>query len=180
MTAVITGKVRFFKLSLLSAVACAIGAASCSPQEASAQTLNDMTGCWISLDFDPVSLFTDSTDPKSITVLHQKMLLQFSRMENTEYLVFGYIFEWDQEESMILGPTYQNGVFDPVKMELTFGFPEGSLDHAKLLDDGILQYTHTKAADLSAMSVRKMKRIDCDEAKKKEQALLQRQAELKE
>lgn len=149
-----------------------------SPANAAHNPVKQMTGCWIGEDFSPVSLLTDASDPKSNHVLDQKMLLKFDLIKGTKYLVLGYIFEWDRKMSMILGPIYENGAYNPALGFLTFGFPKGSLDHVTQPDHDHLLYVHTKSADLSAMSVRPLKRIDCREAARIEKELLARQKAL--
>lgn len=134
--------------------------------------LTEMTGCWVTKETPATSLETDSTNPDGIEVVWQKMLLMFERMENTEHLVFGHIYEWD--DHTVLGPQYQNGVFDPIAKNLTFGFPEGGLDTVYALDRDKLLYVHKKSSTLSAMSVRYMSRLDCGNAKSLEQELLNR------
>jgi hypothetical protein len=133
--------------------------------------LADMTGCWVTKETPATSLETDSTKPGAIQVVWQKMLLMFERMENTEHLVYGHIYEWD--DHTVLGPQYQNGVFDPIAKNLTFGFPEGGLDTVYSLDRDTLLYVHKKSSTLSAMSVRHMSRLDCAQARVQEQELLQ-------
>jgi hypothetical protein len=118
--------------------------------------------------------------PESATVLHEKMLLKFWRIEGTESLALGYIFEWDKEETSVLGPIYQNGVFDEISKRLTFGFPRGSLDHVAQIDGQTLLYVHSKSSEKSAMSARRLKRISCDEAESREEALRRRQAQLRQ
>jgi hypothetical protein len=155
-----------------------LGLLSATAAHADGAALSDMTGCWLSKDFDATSLLGDSSDPASAEVLHEKMLLRFDRIEGTEHLVFGYIFEWDKGESYVLGPTYENGAFDPVAGTLTFGFPEGGLDTVYALDEATLLYVHRKSSDKSAMSVRALTRIDCTEAATLEQELLAKQKSL--
>jgi len=156
-----------------------LGLLSVTAALADGAALSDMTGCWLSKDFDATSLLGDSSDPASAEVLHEKMLLRFDRIEGTDYLVFGHIFEWDKDKSYVLGPTYENGAFDPVAGTLTFGFPEGGLDTVYLLDEATLLYVHKKSSVKSAMSVRALERVDCAEAATLEGELLDRQAELK-
>ena len=180
MTGVMVDQIRSRLAGIVVVLACATGFACAVPQAASAGTVDDMTGCWISIDFDPTSLLEDSTKPDSATVVYEKMLLLFSRIEETNNLVFGRIYEWDKEPTYVLGPTYQNGVFDPIEKKLTFGFPEGGLDHVTQIDGDTLQYVHSKSSTKSAMAFRRLKRISCDEAKTKEQALRKRQLELKQ
>ena len=155
-----------------------LGLLAATAARADEAALADMTGCWLSKDFDATSLLGDSSDPASAELLHEKMLLKFDRIEDTDHLVFGYIFEWDKDESYVLGPTYENGAFDPVAGTLTFGFPEGGLDTVYLLDDATLLYIHKKSSDKSAMSVRPLERLDCAEALTLEGELLVRQSEL--
>lgn len=148
-------------------------------QITSAAELSNMTGCWISENFDATSLLTDSADPKGAQLLHEKMLLEFDVIAETEYLVFGHIFEWDEKASYVLGPTYQNGVYNPDLGYLIFGFPHGGLDHVTQSNPNKLLYVHSKSADKSAMSVRPMTRIDCREAAELRAELLARQKALK-
>lgn len=152
------------------ALAVFFSAASTVVGSARAAELKDMTGCWVTKDAPATSLETDSTKPDAVKVIFEKMLLVFDRMEHTKYLVFGHIYEWD--ETTVLGPQYQNGVFDPIAKNLTFGFPEGGLDTVYSLDRDTLLYVHKKSSSLSAMSVRRMSRLDCSKAKALERELL--------
>ena len=156
----------------------ALGIACLTPQPGWAQGLDDMTGCWLSQKFDATLLLKPGNKPESAQLLHEKMLLRFWRVKGTEFLVLGYIYEWDEKKSYVLGPTYQNGVFDITTKKLTFGFPKGSLDHVTLLDSNTLLYIHSKSSDKAAMSARLLKRIDCQKAEKEENALRQRQSQL--
>jgi hypothetical protein len=146
---------------------------------ANANQLDDMAGCWISAAFDPTSLLSDSSDAGSAEVLHEKMLLRFARIDGTDDLAFGRIYEWDEPKSYVLGPTYENGAYNPAAGFLTFGFPEGGLDHVTQPDENTLLYVHTKSSTKSAMAVRRLKRIDCGAADEIEADLLKRQKQLK-
>lgn len=108
-------------------------------------------------------------------MLNQKMLLRFDYIKGTDYLVLGHIFEWDEKMTTVLGPTYQNGAYNPALGFLTFGFPTGGLDHVTQSEADKLLYVHTKSANLSAMSVRPLKRMDCKEADKLEAELVKKQ-----
>jgi hypothetical protein len=147
----------------LAALVAAAGL-SLSGAPATAAGLDDMTGCWISDAFNATSLLFDSTKADSAQLLHEKMLLRFARIDGTDYLAFGHIYEWDKPKSYVIGPTYQNGAYNPAAGFLTFGFPEGGLDHITQPDANVLIYVHTKSSDKSAMSVRPLMRIDCVEA----------------
>jgi hypothetical protein len=160
----------FTRPSCILALALFFSAGSTVDGSASAAELKDMTGCWVTKEAAATSLETDSTKPDAVKVVFEKMLLMFERMENTEHLVLGHIYEWD--ESTVLGPQYQNGVFDPVAKNLTFGFPEGGLDTVYSLDRDTLLYVHKKSSTVSAMSVRPMSRLACSEAKALERELL--------
>lgn len=174
-----TGTLGARNLCRLAMVTLAIMAGPVATSHAGAAGLSDMTGCWISDDFDATSLLADSTDPKSAELLHEKMLLEFDRIAGTEFLVFGHIFEWDKEGTYVLGPTYQNGVYNPDLGFLIFGFPHGGIDHVTQSVPDKLLYVHSKSADKSAMSVRDLIRIDCEEAAKRQAELLARQRALK-
>lgn len=160
------------------AVALMVMAGSTATSLARGDGLSDMTGCWISDGFDATSLLADSADPKSAQLLHEKMLLEFDTIAGTEFLVFGYIFEWDRDGTYVLGPTYQNGAYNPALGFLIFGFPDGGLDHVTQSVPNKLLYVHSKSADKSAMSVRRLSRIDCKEAAKQRTELLARQEAL--
>ena len=147
--------------------------------QAHAQSLSEMTGCWVSEDFGPTSLLSNASDPKSVDVVIEKMLLRFERIEVTDHLVFGHIYEWDKAGTYVLGPTYQNGAFNPAGRFLTFGFPKGGLDHVTLSAPDRLLYVHTKSSDKSAMSVRRLSRINCRQFDTMEAELLQRQQSLR-
>ncbi|MEJ8573987.1 hypothetical protein [Microbaculum marinum] len=153
--------------------------AACFAGGTMAGGLDEMTGCWISRAFDATSLLSDSSDAGSAELVHEKMLLRFDRIEGTEHLAFGRIFEWDEPKSYVLGPTYQNGAYNPAADFLTFGFPEGGLDHVTQPDADSLLYVHTKSSTKSAMSVRPLVRIGCEEADDIEADLLARQEALK-
>ncbi|MTH97016.1 hypothetical protein [Roseibium sp. RKSG952] len=144
------------------------------------QSLSGMTGCWISMDFNPTSLLTDASNPASAEVVREKMLLTFDQIEGTEHLVFGRIYEWDKAGTYVLGPTYQNGAFNPAANFLTFGFPKGGLDHVTRTGAGQLLYVHTKSSTKSAMAVRPLRRIECSEFREQETLLLKRQEELRQ
>ncbi len=136
-------------------------------------------GCWESEAFAATSLLSDASDPESATVIREKMWLKIRMMEDTDYLVFSHIYEWDDKNTYVLGPTYQNGAYNPAAGFLTFGFPNGGLDHVTSSGSDRLLYVHAKSAtDKSAMSVRFLKRLDCGEADKLEQDLLERQKAL--
>jgi hypothetical protein len=156
----------------------AIAGLGLSSAAATASALDDMTGCWISEAFNATSLLSDSTKADSAQLLHEKMLLRFAKIDGTDYLVLGRIYEWDEPKSYVLGPTYQNGAYNPAAGFLTFGFPDGGLDHVTQPDADTVLYVHTKSSDKSAMSVRPLMRIDCAEADKIEAELLERQKEL--
>jgi hypothetical protein len=143
-----------------------------------ADQLDDMTGCWISANFDPTSLLTDSSSPDGAELLHEKMLLRFDKIDGTRHLVFGRIYEWDEPKSYVIGPTYQNGAYNPAAGFLTFGFPQGGLDHVTQPETNALLYVHTKSSSKSAMAVRRLARIDCGEADRIENGLLERQKQL--
>jgi hypothetical protein len=142
--------------------------------------LNAMTGCWESEGFNYTSLLKSASDGKSNEMVTEKMWLRFDVIPETDYLVLGHIYEWDEAGTYVLGPTYENGAYNPALKHLTFGFPEGGLDTVTQPDPDHLLYVHTKAADLSAMSVRMLKRITCEEAEEIEKALLEKQAKLKQ
>ncbi len=160
---------------------CALGI-SClalvSPATSFAQALSDMTGCWLSETFAPTSLLSNASDGDSAELIREKMLLRFALIEGTEHLVFGRIYEWDHAETYVLGPTYQNGAFNPAAGFLTFGFPMGGLDHVTQPAPDRLLYVHTKASTKSAMSVRALERIECSKADDLEADLLKRQESL--
>jgi len=161
---------RFARRSRILARALLLAALGAVEGTAAAAELKDMTGCWVTKEAPATSLETDATRPDAVKLVFQKMLLIFERMESTEYLVFGRIYEWD--DRTVLGPQYQNGVFDPVARNLTFGFPEGGLDTVHSLDRDTLLYVHKKSSTLSAMSVRRMSRLACDQAAALERELL--------
>lgn len=165
------------RLGALAALVAAAGLGLSSAPVAAAE-LDGMTGCWISEAFNATSLLSDSTRADSAQLLHEKMLLRFDRIEGTDHLVFGRIYEWDQPRSYVFGPTYENGAYNPAAGFLTFGFPAGGLDHVTQPDANALLYVHTKSSDKSAMSVRPLTRIDCTEADKIEAELLERQKQL--
>lgn len=141
--------------------------------------LASMTGCWISDDFDPTSLLKDAAEPNSAEIVIEKMWLKFERIEGTHYLVLGHIYEWDRAGTYVIGPSYQNGVYNPAANFLTFGFPEGGLDHVTQPAEDKLLYVHSKSSAVSAMAVRVLSRIDCTEAGEIEADLLERQTALK-
>ncbi|MEM7023303.1 MAG: hypothetical protein AAF637_12035 [Pseudomonadota bacterium] len=147
--------------------------------QAHGQELAEMTGCWVSEDLSPTSLLTDATDPKSARVVIEKMLLLFERIEGTEYLVLGRIYEREKQGTYVLGPTYQNGAFNPIAGFLTFGFPMGGLDHVTLSPRDRLLYVHAKSSTKSAMSVRRLSRLSCREATTLEADLLKQQQDLR-
>ena len=145
---------------------------------ASAAGLKGMAGCWVTPEFTPTSLETDAGKASSLSVVYEKSLLIFAPIMGTKYLVFGRLYEWDKAPTYVLGPVYENGAFDPVAETLTFGFPYGGLDTVRLRRDGTLLYIHTKSSDKSAMSVRMMKRLDCNDARALERDLLKRKEAL--
>ncbi|MCP4318521.1 MAG: hypothetical protein GY789_21535 [Hyphomicrobiales bacterium] len=148
---------------------------------AQAEGLDDMVGCWLADGFPPTSVVRDNSDPKSAIVVQLNALLLFNRIRNTDNLVFGSLFEWNRERSEINGPIFQNGAYDPVAGTLTFGYPGGGLDTARLQDRDKLLYVHTKSgAETSSMSVREMKRIGCDDARKLSKALEEKKNALSE
>ncbi len=159
----------------------AAAAALClaAAQPAMAAELDAMTGCWLSDDFHPTSLLADATRPGSAQLLHEKMLLRFERIDGTDHLAFGRIYEWDEAQSYVLGPTYQNGLLDPAGGVLTFGFPGGGLDLVTMPAADTLFYVHRKAAAKSAMSVRRLQRMDCGQADALEAGLRDRQKALR-
>jgi hypothetical protein len=130
------------------------------------------------MEFTPTSLETDASKADSLTVIFEKSLLIFAPIKDTEYLVFGRLYEWDKTPTYVLGPTYQNGAFDPVANTLTFGFPRGGLDTVRLRKHGTLLYVHAKSSDKSSMSVRSMTRLDCNDALTLEKDLLKKQEAL--
>ena len=146
--------------------------------EADRKILDRMTGCWISDNYDPTSLLKDASNAESAEIVTEKMLLIFHRIDGTDYLVFGHIFEWDKADTYVLGPTYQNGAYNPAAGFLTFGYPEGSLDHVTQSDPDKLLYFHAKSSKKSAMSVRRLSRIDCAAADQLESDLFKRQKRL--
>ena len=170
-----SGTTSFAASSCLVGIAVALFA-----MPAVAAPIDDLVGCWVSEAFTPTSLLKDASDPASASVAIEKMWLSFDRIEETEHLVLGHLYEWDEAGTYVLGPTYQNGAYNPAAGFLTFGFPQGGLDHVTQSSRDELLYVHTKSASLSAMSVRPLKRIDCAEAKTLEQDLLERQKALKE
>ena len=91
-----------------------------APATANANQLDDMAGCWGSAAFDPTSLLSNSGDAGSAELLHEKMLLRFAKIDGTDYLAFGRIYEWDEPKSYVLGPTYENGAYNPAAGFLTF------------------------------------------------------------
>lgn len=141
--------------------------------------LDELTGCWVSRDFSATSLLSDATDANSAELVHEKMLLIFDRIDGTNELVFGRIYEWDDAGTYVLGPTYQNGAFNPEARFLTFGFPMGGLDRVTSSAPDELLYVHTKSSTKSAMSVRKLGRSTCREAEALETKLLERQRRLR-
>lgn len=148
---------------------------------AKAEGLDDMVGCWLADGFPPTSVVGDSTDPKSAIVVQLNALLLFNRIPGTDNLVFGSLFQWNREQSAINGPVFQNGAYDPVAGTLTFGYPDGGLDTARLQGEDKLLYVHTKSgAETSSMSVREMNRIDCDDAGKLSKALEEKKNALAE
>lgn len=140
--------------------------------------LSDMTGCWQSQQFNATSLLTSADNPNSAELLIEKMLLRFDVIDGTSYLVFGRMYEWDKAGTYVLGPTYQNGAFNPSARFLTLGFPRGGLDHVTLSAANRLVYVHAKSSTKSAMSVRELARIDCGKFDKLEADLLKRQKSL--
>lgn len=141
--------------------------------------LDSLIGCWTTKEYVPTSLESDSTRADGHTVIRERSLLIFGRIAGTKYLVFGRLYEWDRKPTYILGPTYQNGAYDPVARTVTFGFPGGGLDTARLLPDGQLLYVHAKSiSSKSAMSVRHMERMNCAVARRLELELLDRQKTL--
>lgn len=162
----------------LLAVAALLAISSAVTSPLRAEGVEAMTGCWISEDFAPTSLLSDTADPDTAEVVIEKMLLRFEKIDGTDHLVFGRIYEWDKANSYVLGPTYQNGAYNPAGGFLTFGFPMGGLDHVTQPAPDRLLYVHTKSSSKSAMSVRLLLRIDCSEADRLENDLLQRQRRL--
>ncbi|MTH97015.1 hypothetical protein [Roseibium sp. RKSG952] len=150
-----------------------------SDQVARAQSLDTMTGCWTSERFNPSALLHDASDPDSLQITHDKMLLTFKRIDGTDHLVFGYIIEWDRSGTYVLGPIYENGAFNPAGGFLTFGFPEGGLDQVTQTTPDRLLYVHNKSSKLSAFSVRPLKRIDCEAFEVQKEELLRRQKSIK-
>lgn len=144
-----------------------------------AQTLSEMTGCWVSEDFNKTSLLTDSTDQNSAQLVTEKMLLRFEIIAGTQYLVLGRIYEWDKAGTYVLGPIYQNGAFNPAARFLTFGSPRGGLDHVTVSAPDRLLYVHTKSSYKSGMSVRPLLRIDCGKFANLEAELLRRKKSLR-
>ncbi len=140
--------------------------------------LDDMVGCWVSDDYAPSTLLKNAGDPDSATVTHDRMWLKLDRIEGTEHLVLGHIYEWDEANTYVLGPIYENGGYDPVRGFLIMGFPAGGLDAVHQEAKDALLYVHNKAAVLSAFSVRPLSRIDCTEAAGLEQDLLAKQQSL--
>ena len=138
-------------------------------------------GCWASEAFAPTSLLADASKAESATVVREKMWLKIRMIENTDYLVFSHIYEWDDKNTYVLGPTYQNGAYNPQAGFLTFGFPNGGLDHVTMSGPDRLLYVHAKSAtDKSAMSVRMLTRLDCNDADRMEAELKQRQKTLQQ
>lgn len=146
---------------------------------ASVEEVEAMTGCWVSEDFEWTSMLKSASSADSNEMDYGKMLLRFDGIPKTDYLVLGYIFEWDKAGTYVLGPIYENGAYNPALKHMTFGFPEGGLDTVTQPDADHLLYVHTKAAALSAMSVRTLKRITCAESEELEKGLLAKQEELK-
>ena len=137
--------------------------------------LDDLAGCWITKEPSPVSRLTDAKDPASAATAQTMSLLLFNRIGSTQYLVFGSIFEWNEETQTVSGPVFKNGAFDPLTGTVTFGSPGGGLARAHLGEDGKLIYAWTvSSSEVSIMSVREMERIPCDDAKQLSQALLER------
>ena len=148
---------------------------------AQAEGLDDLVGCWLADGFPPVSVVTDSADPKSAMVINMNALLLFNRIRDTEHLVFGSLFEWNRGRTAINGPVFQNGAYDPATGTLTFGHPGGGLDTARLESDDKLLYIHKRSGTkTSSMAVREMKRIECDDARKLSKALEEKKNALSE
>ena len=148
---------------------------------AEAEGLDDMVGCWLADGFPPVSVVTDPTDPGSAEIINMNALLLFNRIKGTENLVFGSLFEWNRDRTAINGPVFQNGAYDPATGTLTFGHPGGGLDTVRLESEIQLLYIHTRSgAKSSSMSVRDMKRIECDDARKLSKALEEKKNALSE
>ncbi|WP_346908048.1 hypothetical protein [uncultured Roseibium sp.] len=144
--------------------------------QAQGSGLQPFIGCWVSESFAPTSLLADASKPESATLVREKMWLKIRMIEDTDYLVFSHIYEWDDENTYVLGPTYQNGAYNPQAGYLTFGFPNGGLDHVTMSGPDRLLYVHAKSAtDKSAMSVRMLARLDCEDAGRMETELKQRQ-----
>ena len=162
----------------LSAILVLLALSCATVTQVRGQSLAEMTGCWVSEDFNPTSLLADAADPKSAKLVIEKMLLIFERIEGTDNLVFGRIYEWDKKGTYVLGPTYQNGAFNPAGRFLTFGFPMGGLDQVTFSAPDRLLYVHTKSSTKSAMSVRTLLRLECSRAAALEADLLQRQKRL--
>lgn len=150
---------------------------------ASADTANldDMVGCWLADGFPPVSVVTDESDPTSNQLIRLNALLLFNRIRGTDHLVFGSLFEWNEDRSAIKGPIFQNGAFDLASGTLTFGHPGGGLDTARLAEADTLIYLHRRSGHkTSSMAVREMKRIDCDDARRLSKALEEKKNALSE
>ncbi len=146
--------------------------------QAADNPLDAMVGCWVSDDYVPTSLLKKADDPDSASVVREKMWLKFERIDDTEHVVLGHIYEWDKAGTYVLGPTYENGGYDPVRGFLVMGFPEGGLDAVHQVSADGLLYVHNKAASVSAFSVRSLSRVDCTEAARMEQDLLAKQKSL--
>lgn len=167
-------------LTLVGAVAVLL-LAGLSGARADQTTLDDLVGCWLADGFPPVSVVTDETDPTSNQVIRLNALLLFNRIRGTDHLVFGSMFEWNEDRSAIKGPVFQNGAFDLATGTLTFGHPGGGLDTARLAQAGSLIYVHRRSGPKSSsMSVREMKRIECDDARRLSQALEEKKNALSE
>ncbi|WP_136660157.1 hypothetical protein [Nitratireductor sp. XY-223] len=147
-----------------------------SAGSAKSADLDDLVGCWVTPDPSPVSRLTDGTDPNSAATAETMSLLLFNRIRDTDYLVFGSLFEWSEDSRSVSGPVFKNGVFDPLSETLTFGSPGGGFARAHLTEDDTLIYTWTvSSAEMSVMSVREMERVECDDARQLSEALLERQ-----
>ncbi|MEM9106334.1 MAG: hypothetical protein AAGC96_11825 [Pseudomonadota bacterium] len=167
-------------LALISAVSVFL-VAGLSAAKADQITLDDLVGCWLADGFPPVSVVTDESDPTSNQVIGLNALLLFNRIRGTDHLVFGSLFEWNEDRSAIKGPVFQNGAFDLASGTLTFGHPGGGLDTARLAQAGSLIYVHRRSGPKSSsMGVREMKRIECDDARRLSQALEEKKSSLSE
>lgn len=156
-------------------------AVNLSAARAAEKGLDDLVGCWLADGFPPVSVITDGQDPASNRLIHLNALLLFNRIRGTDHLVFGSLFEWNEDRSAIKGPVFQNGAHDLSSGTLSFAHPGGGLDTARLTETGTLVYVHRRSGTrMSSMGVREMKRIDCDDARKLSKALEEKKNALSE